>query len=214
MSSSQHPLWVDEGASTTEFPLVTYSFDPKGHLPWPLPSWGIMSPDNANKVSPWVKIRGSRGRAVRDPGTPAQSSAWPSCSVPPQGHPHLGVTTASQGWPLRDQGQGFGDRASLEVRTHLRSQEWNPPGREERETAATASAGDGGIGEGQGEESCGRDPGTRNRGWRSEQHPHHARSLCLLPLSPFILPAQKLGKGESQPSSGVGHGRRRVLFIQ
>lgn len=33
-------------------------------------------------------------------------------------------------------------------------------------------------------------------------------------LSPFILPAQKLGKGESQPSSGVGHGRRRVLFIQ
>lgn len=57
-------------------------------------------------------------------------------------------------------------------------------------------------------------PGTRNRGWGSEQHPHHARSLCLLPLSPFILPAQKLGKGESQPSSGVGHGRRRVLFIQ
>lgn len=118
-----------------------------------------MPPDDAHKLSPWVKTWGSRGRTVRDPGTPAQSSAWPSCSVPPQGHSHLGVTPASQGWPLRDQGQGFGDRTALEVRTHLRSQEQNPLGREERGTAATASAGDRGIGEGQGEESCGRDPG-------------------------------------------------------
>ena len=120
VGSGQHPLGVDEGPPTLELPLVCPEHDPQAHLPWPLPSGGIVPPHNAHQLSAWAGVWGSRGGAIRDPGTPAQSSPWPSYSVPPgpspcgDCHQIRGMASQRPGSGVWRQGRR-GDRDSPEV---------------------------------------------------------------------------------------------------
>lgn len=73
VGSSQHPLWVDDGAPTVvhpEGPVV--SIDPQADLPWPLPLWGTMTPHDAhqNALRPrCCKQEGRRSGVSAQPDT-------------------------------------------------------------------------------------------------------------------------------------------------
>lgn len=161
-----------------------------------------MTSHDAHQLSTWAGVWGSRGGPIRDPDTPTptQHVLHNPC---PQHRPHVGTATESQGWPLRDQGQDFGDRAGLGMRTHLRSQAWSPPSRGGSGRAATASAGGE---ESQSEGGCGagaRLLQDRGQGLSSALTVPGPSAFCSgTPLSPFILPAQELGKGTARPPWG------------
>lgn len=62
-------------------------------------------------------------------------------------------------------------------------------------------------------------PGARNRGWGLNSiltmpGPSALCPLLLDPSEPLYPPSLETRQGGSQPSSGVGHRRRRGLFLQ
>lgn len=53
VGSSQHPLWVDDGAPTDVHPASqVIVVDPQADLPWPLPLWGTMDSHDTHQHIP------------------------------------------------------------------------------------------------------------------------------------------------------------------